>query len=83
MQLALQGNPSFLVWTLTSRKTEHANSSVQEAAAHSNPTTIVAIVVVTAAIVVVAFLLALRNKVLALQRRFGKEYGSPDDNRIL
>ena len=41
---------------------------------HSNPTTIVAIVVVIAAIVVVALLLARRNKVLALQRRFGKEY---------
>lgn len=41
---------------------------------HFNPTTIVAIVVVIAAIVVVALLLARRNKALALQRRFGKEY---------
>ena len=41
---------------------------------HTNPTTIVAIVVVIAAIVVVALLLARRNKTLALQRRFGKEY---------
>lgn len=41
---------------------------------HSNPTTIVAIVVVIAAIVVAALLLSRRNKTLALQRRFGKEY---------
>lgn len=41
---------------------------------HSNPTIIVAIVVVVAAIVAVASLLARRNKTLALQRRFGKEY---------
>jgi FtsZ-interacting cell division protein ZipA len=41
---------------------------------HSNPTIIVAIVVVIAAIVIVALLLARRNKALALQRRFGKEY---------
>lgn len=41
---------------------------------HSNLTIIVAIVVVVAAIVAVASLLARRNKTLALQRRFGKEY---------
>jgi hypothetical protein len=41
---------------------------------HSNPTIIVAIVIVIAAIVVVALLLTRRNKTLALQRRFGKEY---------
>ena len=41
---------------------------------HSNPTIIVAIVVVVAAIVAVALLLARRNKTLALQRQFGKEY---------
>jgi hypothetical protein len=41
---------------------------------HSNPTIIVPIVVVVVAIVAVALLLARRNKTLALQRRFGKEY---------
>jgi len=41
---------------------------------HSNPTIIVAIVVVIAAVVAVALLLARRNKTLALQRQFGKEY---------
>lgn len=41
---------------------------------HSDPTTILAIVFLIAAIVVVAYLLTRRNKTLALQRRFGKEY---------
>ena len=42
---------------------------------HSTPTIIIAILVVIAAIVAVALLLLTRrNKTLALQRRFGKEY---------
>ena len=41
---------------------------------HSDRTIIVAIVGVIAAIVVVALLLSRRNKTVALQRRFGKEY---------
>jgi hypothetical protein len=41
---------------------------------HSDPTIIAENAVVITAIVTLALLLARRNKTLALQRRFGKEY---------